>query len=115
MTAKPRILVLGGRFAALETAFLLRMRLRDGVDLTLVSDNDAFVFRPNTIYIPFGAEPDSLLVDLHKPLRRRDIAFEQDTVAGVDPAAGEVALARGARIGYDKLVVATGAGMAPEE
>ena len=32
------VLVLGGGFAGLETAFLLRMRLRDAVDLTLVSD-----------------------------------------------------------------------------
>ena len=33
MTAKPRVLMLGGGFAALETAFLLRMRMRDEVDL----------------------------------------------------------------------------------
>jgi sulfide:quinone oxidoreductase len=113
--SSPRVVILGGGFAALETAFLLRMRLRDSVDLTLVSDRDTFLFRPNTIYVPFGAEPDSLLTDLDKPLRRRDIAFEQGTVDGVDPGAGEVTLSGGKRIGYDRLVVATGAGMSPEE
>ena len=77
MSAKPRVVVLGGGFAALESAFLMRMRMRDQVDLTLVSDSDSFVFRPNTIYIPFGADPQSLLVDLERPLRRRDVVFER--------------------------------------
>ncbi len=115
MTAKPRVLVLGGGFAALETAFLLRMRMRDDVDLTLVSDNDSFVFRPNTIYIPFGADPDSLLVGLQKPLARRDIAFHLGRVAEVDPDSRHVTLADDSRLGYDKLVIATGAATAAEE
>ena len=60
MSDKTRITILGAGFAGLETAFLLRMRLRDRVDLTLVSERDAFTFRPNTIYVPFGADPDDL-------------------------------------------------------
>ncbi len=115
MTAKPRVLVLGGGFAALESAFLMRMRMRDRVDLTLVSDNDSFVFRPNTIYIPFGADPESLLVDLHKPLRRRNIAFEHGAVAEVDPEARRVSLADGRELAYDKLVIATGSATAAAE
>jgi sulfide:quinone oxidoreductase len=54
----------GGGFAALETAFLLRMRLHDAADIALVSARDHFTFRPNTIYIPFGTDPDSLRFDL---------------------------------------------------
>lgn len=115
MSARPRVLILGGGFAALETAFLLRMRARDKVDISLVSDNDNFVFRPNTIYIPFGAEPGSLLVDLAKPLHRREIDFHHAAVTEVDPDAGLVALADGERLRYDKLVVATGADTAAHE
>jgi sulfide:quinone oxidoreductase len=109
MPAKPRILVLGGGFAALEAAFLLRMRLHDQVDLRLVSDSDRFTFRPNSIYVPFGADPASLHIGLDKPLHRRDIAFEPGSVAEVDPDARFVTLADGQRFRYDKLVVATGA------
>ena len=112
---KPQVLILGGGFAALEAAFLMRMRLRDAVDLTLVADRDSFVFRPNTIYIPFGAEPASLLVDLAKPLARRDIVFRQGTVTGIDPDARRVALAGGEQLAYDKLIVATGAATAAGE
>jgi sulfide:quinone oxidoreductase len=109
MHAKPQILVLGGGFAALEAAFLLRMRLHDQVDLRLVSDREHFTFRPNSIYVPFGADPGSLLVDLHKPLRRRHIDFEIGSVAEVDADRRLVSVADGQRFRYDKLIVATGA------
>lgn len=109
MTARPQILVLGAGFAGLEAAFLLRMRLHDAVDLRLVSDSDHFTFRPNSIYVPFGADPQSLLVDLHKPLKRRHVDFVQGRAAEVDPDSRLVTLEDGQRLGYDKLIVATGA------
>lgn len=109
MPARMKVLVLGGGFAALETAFLLRMRHHDDVDLRVVADHDRFLFRPNSIYVPFGADPDSLLVDLNKPMRRREIEFERGSVAEVDPDARLATLDDGERFGYDKLVIATGA------
>jgi NADH dehydrogenase FAD-containing subunit len=115
MTDRHRIVVLGAGFAGLETAFLLRMRMRDRAELTVVSERPAFTFRPNTIYVPFGADPADLVVDLSKPFHRRDVTFVGDRVAGVDPDAHEVALAGGRRVGYDKLVIATGADMRPNE
>ncbi len=107
--ARPQILILGGGFAALETAFLLRMRVREAVDIRLVAPHPNFLFRPNSIYVPFGADPDSLLVGLHKPLGHRDIDFVQGSVAGLDPDGRMVDLADGQRLRYDKLVIATGA------
>ena len=115
MPAKPNVLILGGGFAALEAAFLLRMRLRDRVDMTLVSDHDYFTFRPNSIYVPFGMEPSALRVWLDKPLGRRHIALERGRVAGVNPDSREVELADGRRLVYDHLVIATGADTAAQE
>jgi sulfide:quinone oxidoreductase len=115
MAARQRITILGAGFAGLETAFLLRMRLRDKADLTLVSERQSFTFRPNTIYVPFGADPADLVVDMAKPFRRRDVDFVEGTVTGVDPQAHEVRLADGRGISYDKLVIATGADMRPGE
>jgi sulfide:quinone oxidoreductase len=67
------------------------------------------VFRPNSIYVPFGADPSSLLVGLRKPLARRHINLEHGSVAEVDPDARFVRLDDGQRFRYDKLIVATGA------
>jgi sulfide:quinone oxidoreductase len=109
MPARPKILVLGAGFAGLETAFLLRMRHRDDVDVRVVAADDRFLFRPNSIYVPFGADPGSLLVDLNEPMRRRGIELERGRVAEVDPDRKLVSLDDGERFAYDKLVVATGA------
>jgi len=115
MTDRPRITILGSGFAGLETAFLLRMRLRDRVDLTVVSPQREFTFRPNAIYVPFGADPDDLRVDLAKPFERRDVTFVHGAATAVDADAHEVKLADGHSVGYDKLVIATGADMRPGE
>lgn len=112
--SKPSILVLGGGFGGLESAFYLRMKLGDKARITLVSDRDKFLFKPNTIYIPFGLAPEKLLVDIAKPARRRGIEFAQAHVHEVDPEARAVR-ADGQTFKYDFLVIATGAGMRPSE
>ena len=68
MVTRPHVVVLGGGFAGLETAFQLRHRLQDKVNLTLVSDRGYFVFRPNTIYIPFAEEPEKSRMYLNRPM-----------------------------------------------
>jgi sulfide:quinone oxidoreductase len=115
MSAKPRVVVLGGGFAGLETAYMLRMKLHDAVDLSVVSDRDSFLFKPNTIYIPFGAEEKSLRIPLHKPLHRRDIAFHQGRVAEVHFDDKRVHVDDGSVVPYDFLVIGTGATMRPSE
>jgi NADH dehydrogenase FAD-containing subunit len=116
MTAQsqPRIVVVGGGFGGLESAFYLRMKLQDRAHITLVSDQDYFLFKPNTIYIPFGLPVEKLKIRLEKPTRRRHIDFVQTHVREIDPVAQTV-LGDRAKLPYDFLVVATGAGMRPQE
>jgi NADH dehydrogenase FAD-containing subunit len=112
--SRPNILVLGGGFGGLEAAFYLRMRLEERADITLVSDRDYFLFKPNTIYIPFGLDPEKLKVGLERPTRRKKIAFVKDRVREVDPDAKRVST-EGRDLSYDFLVIATGADMRPGE
>lgn len=110
----PRIVVLGGGFAGLEAAFYLRMRLGEGAQLTLISDQDHFLFKPNTIYIPFGMDPERLKISLGEPTARRNIMFVQARAQAIDVDRKTVQT-DGRTIPYDFLYVATGAGMRPEE
>lgn len=115
MAAKTQVTVLGGGFAGLETAFLLKHRLHKEVDITLVSDDPSFLFRPNTIYVPFGQDPDDLRIPLSVPAERQGIHFVQGRVEDVDPGAMRVHLEGDATLPYEHLVIATGASMRPSE
>ena len=111
----PHVVVLGGGFAGLETAFMLRMSLGAAVDISVVSDESSFLFKPNTIYIPFGGDESALRIPLRTPLHRRQINFRQQRVMGLDPDARRVELDDGSTLAYDAAVIGTGAGMRPDE
>lgn len=111
----PRVAVLGGGFAGLETAFMLRHEMGEAVDITLVSDADTFLFKPNTIYLPFGGAEKPLRIPLAKPLRRQDITYVPGRVEGIDADAGTAQLDGGRTLAYDRAVIATGATMRPDE
>lgn len=114
MNARPKVAVIGGGFAGLETIFYLRHKLHDKVDLTLISDNDYFMFKPNTIYIPFGADAEKLKVDLIKPTTKKNIELIIANAEGIDVDSKKVITTKG-ETKYDYLVVATGAAMRPQE
>ena len=104
----PRLVVVGGGFGGLEAAFYLRQRLGERAEIELISDTATFVYKPDTIYVPFGLDPDRLRVPLEAPTRRRGIYFMKSRVVEVDPERQTVR-AGDRIIGYDRLVLATGA------
>jgi NADH dehydrogenase FAD-containing subunit len=110
----PQIVVIGGGFGGLETIFYLRKRLGRHAALTLISDRDEFLFKPNTIYIPFGKEPERFVFKLAPTLDRRHIQFVHGRADRIDPATKRVTTSAGTT-DYDYLVVATGATMRPDE
>ena len=113
-TASPRVVVLGGGFGGLEAAFDLRRRVGGRARISLVSDQDHFLFKPNSIYVPFGLDPERLRVPLARPTGRKGIEFVQAHAHEVDPEARRLVV-DGRALPYDFLVIATGAGMRAEE
>ncbi len=114
MSGRARVVVLGGGFGGLEAIFYLRHKLGDAVDLTLISERDYFLFRPNTIYIPFGQDPERFKLPLKRAVQLKKIDFVNSRVIGVEPEGHKVHLA-GQELSYDYLVLATGADMRPGE
>jgi sulfide:quinone oxidoreductase len=114
MAAKPKILVLGGGFGGLESLFYMKHQLGDRADFTLVTDRSYFLFKPNTIYIPFGEPPERYEIDLAAPMKKRSIDLVESKVREINPSGKLVETEKG-KLEYDYLVVATGAKMCPEE
>ncbi len=112
---RPSVVVLGAGFAGLESAFYLRHKLGERVDLTLISERDYFLFKPNTIYIPFGSDPEKFHVPLERACRRKRIDFVQARALEIDPENRRVELDGQVPRAFDYLVVATGACMRAAE
>ena len=104
-----RIVIIGGSFGGLTTAYELRKRLdHRKCEITLLSKERRFVFIPSLPWVAMGSRSlDRISFDLGRPLTRRGIRFIHSTVERIDPNAQEV-IANGERYSYDYLVVATG-------
>jgi len=115
MHTRPRVVIVGGGFAGLETAFTLRSHLGKRVDLLLIADQHDFVFKPNSIYLPFGGDEEKIHVPLTEAATRRDIDLIRGSLARVDIDGHRIELDDGTLEHYDYLVLATGSAMRPEE
>ena len=111
-----RIVILGGGTGGTLIANRLqRMLDRGAANIVVIDADDEHVYQPGLLFVPFGkAGPGSLIRPRHRQLRS-GVAFKQAVVDRVDLAGNEVLLAGGDRVGYDVLVIATGARLVPEE
>jgi NADPH-dependent 2,4-dienoyl-CoA reductase/sulfur reductase-like enzyme/nitrite reductase/ring-hydroxylating ferredoxin subunit len=107
-----RIVIVGGGAAGFAAAEMLRREGFDGSLKLLSADDEAPYDRPNCSkdYLA-GSAPEEWM-----PLRPLDFYREQaielalrSEVAAVHPKEREVVLARGERVAFDKLLLATGA------
>lgn len=107
-TGRARILIAGGGFAALEVALALKALCEDRVDLTLVAPTSTFAYRPAA---PVEAFDDGSRVsfDLDRIARDLSAVFYRASVVAVAHREQSVRLDSGDELGYDFLVLATGA------
>jgi sulfide:quinone oxidoreductase len=111
-----RVVILGAGTGGTLTANRLRRRHASAeMEITVVDQDDRHVYQPGLLFVPFGmAHPG----DIVRPRARQlhdGVTFVEDLIDRVDLEADEVHLAGGAVLGYDVLVVATGARLVPEE
>jgi sulfide:quinone oxidoreductase len=111
-----RIVVLGGGTGGTIAANRLRgIYARGEAEIVVVDRDDEHVYQPGLLFVPFGlADPAQLVRPRHRQLRP-GVVFREAGIDRVDLASDQVHLDDGAMLGYDVLVVATGARLLPEE
>ena len=107
--AAAKIVVVGGGFGGSTAAKYIRLLSDHTIDVLLVEPNPRFISAPLSNLVIGGRTTLADLTTSYDELRRRHgVALLRDRVAGIDPAGKTVALDSGARIRYDKLVLAPG-------
>lgn len=103
--SKSKVLVLGGGFAGLFTA----LELAGSAEVTLVSDQDHFVFTP-MLYEYLSGEVEAWHIAPHyNELLDDNVNFVQDKVSAIDLVSQSVSLTRlPDKLTYDVLVLAVG-------
>jgi len=111
-----RIVILGGGTGGTITANRLRRVYGTGeAEIVVVDQDDEHVYQPGLLFVPFGLADPARLV---RPRRRQLHAGVGSRRAGIDHVdlpADQVHLEDGTVLGYDVLVIATGARLLPEE
>jgi len=111
-----RIVILGGGTGGTLVANRLRRACRpEDIEIIVVDRDDAHVYQPGLLFVPFG------LADVRRITRprwaqlRSGISYCRAGINHVDVANDLVYLGSGTALGYDVLIVATGARLQPEE
>ncbi len=102
---KARVVIVGGGFGGLFTA----LELDNTYDVTIVSDDDHFLFTP-MLYEYLSGEVEAWhIAPPYKELLDTNVRIVSGVVSGIDLEAQTVAMKdRADAIGYDVLVLATG-------
>jgi sulfide:quinone oxidoreductase len=107
-----RVLIAGGGVAGLEAVLALRDLLGERVDITLVTPEREFVYRPMAVAEPFarGHAQRHRLAEIANDL---GVRLVHDRLERVDDGTRTAVTAEGEELPYDGLVVAIGAASEP--
>ena len=111
-----RLVVLGAGTAGTLLANRLRRSFaKEELQIDVIDRDDAHVYQPGLLFVPFGLAKPETLVRSRGGQLRRGIGYHQAEIERVSLSDQVVHLAEGGTLPYDVLVVATGARLLPEE
>ena len=111
-----RVVILGGGTGGTLTANRLRRLYPESdAEITVIDQDDHHVYQPGLLFVPFGLASAEHIVRPRSRQLHGGIAYVKSAIDHVDLGANLVTLENGAHLGYDVLVVATGAVLVPEE
>ncbi len=105
---RPRVLILGGGFAGLRAAVALA---KLPVDITIIDRRNHYTFQPLLYQVALAVlSPADIATPIRGILRKyKNVEVLMDEVIGFDTERRRVSMKSGVELGYDYLVVATGA------
>ena len=111
-----RVVILGGGTGGTLTANRLRrLYSQEEAEITVIDQDDRHVYQPGLLFVPFGLAGADHIVRPRGRQLHSGIAYIKSAIDSVDVEADQVTLENGTTLGYDVLVVATGAVLVPEE
>jgi sulfide:quinone oxidoreductase len=109
---KKRVLVLGAGFGGLELSTLLSDAFGDDLELTLIDQNDSFVFGYSKLDVMFGRSMLNAVRLPYSSVQKPGVIFLQEEIKTIDPVNRCVITDRGTH-SAEVMVVALGANYDP--
>lgn len=112
---KQRVVILGAGTGGTLAANRLRRRLSpDCVRIDVVDQNDAHLYQPGLLFVPFGLASAAGLVRSRREQLAADVVYHERPIERVDVETNTVTLSDGGMLDYDVLIIATGSALRPE-
>ncbi len=103
-----QIVILGGSFGGLTAAFELKRLLGKSCKVTVISDDERFVFLPSLPWLIMGyRSPEDITLNVSEILKPKGIDFINEAATKIEPDKSRVFTAT-KEIPFDYLVIATG-------
>ncbi|HYM39331.1 MAG TPA: FAD/NAD(P)-binding oxidoreductase [Thermoplasmata archaeon] len=111
-----KVVILGGGVGGTIVANLLAKKLLpDEAEITVVDKTGKHVYQPGFVYVAFEHQKPRKLVRDERKLLRKRVKLVLGEAVKIDAEGRKVTLADGAVLDYDRLVVALGARLTPNE
>ncbi|UOF90888.1 NAD(P)/FAD-dependent oxidoreductase [Fodinisporobacter ferrooxydans] len=108
------IVILGGGVGGVITANLLRKKLSDEYEITLIDRETNHVFAPSLLWLMTGDRNAEKISRPLSRLKRKGIEFIQGEIEQID-AQNRTVIVNGENISSDYLIISLGAVLTPEE
>jgi sulfide:quinone oxidoreductase len=102
------VVILGAGFGGLELSTRLSAAFGDGIKITLIDKNEAFIFGFSKFELMFGRQGREDVSSYYRTIAKPGVEFRQELVTSIDPVSRRVVTDKSA-YDADVLVVALGA------